>query len=68
MAIRDKKTSEIEVKSKEGKIMTINETYHFDTHKKNAERVLTEYQQKGEVIFTPRSKDRYHVKVIYRSK
>ncbi len=68
MAIRDKETTNIEVKSKAGKIMAINETIHFDTHKKNAERILTEYQGRGEVVFTPRSKDVYHVKITYRSK
>jgi hypothetical protein len=68
MAIRDKTTTNIEIKSKAGKITSINETIHFDTHKKNAERILTEYQYNGEVIFTPRSKNMYHVKITYRSK
>lgn len=68
MAIRDKKTTNIEVKSKGGEITAINEVYHFDTHKNNAERILTEYQQNGEVVFTPRDKYNYHVKVTYRSK
>lgn len=68
MAIRDKKTTNMEIKSKDGQISCINETIHFDTHKKNAERILTEYQSNGEVVFTPRGKDKYHVKVTYRSK
>lgn len=68
MAIRDKETTNIEVKSKGGEITSINETIHFDTHKKNAERILTQYQGNGEVVFTPRGKDHHHVKVTYRSK
>ena len=68
MAIRDKKTSDIGVKSKDGKITNINETIHFETHKKNAERILNEYQKNGEVVFTPRGNNMYHVKVTFRSK
>lgn len=68
VSIRNKEATNVEVKTHNGVIKAINETIHFDTHKTNAERILTKYQSKGEVVFTPRGKDKYHVKVTYRSK
>lgn len=66
--LRNKETATLEVKKKEGEVVSINSTDYFITNLANTERIISRYKDSAEVSFTPIGKANYQVKVITRLK